>query len=333
MKEFHIAGRIDIALTHFAAVGLAAILDEEDMGVSRAWWHDSTPAHAVVASDLDQTQVGERLREHASAHSEPNSWVQQRITDGPRAGAGLFTARVKAPSIEEWPSYAAARAAARPTAICSGLDEQMQLALGEPAWWRCDANETRPDDGASRWEMKTRNQGQEFLAHRLAPLATALANRDPERIVAGLTGESVVDETGKNAAESRTATGLTRPGPVDTALAWCALWGLHVAPTIQRPDGIGQSPGVWPRLGVHPRSAALPVYSKPISPRVFGDVMASRPFDIACDWINTGNAEVLAARGWLKDHGVRALLRLPILKIGSTSAPERQLLAGTLEVL
>lgn len=332
MNEFVITGRIDTALTHFAALGLTAILDPDGEGSALTWWADGAAPRVVVASPLTPEEVGERVRSHAQDHCEPTSWVQRRISTGPRAGKGLFTARVQPPALGEWQAYATERAAARSTAVAGALDEQMQAALGEPAWWRCDERETRPDDGASRWEMKTRNQGQEFLAHRLAPVALKVRQRRTDEITDGLSG-SVIDEAGPSAADSRTGTGLTQPGPVDSAVAWCALWGLHVAPTVQRVSGVGHSPGVWPRDVVHPRWAALPVYSSAVSTRAFSAVLSSKQFDVACDWGQTASTTVLAARGWLQEHGVRAILRIPVLKTGSGSAPERQLLAGTLEPL
>jgi CRISPR-associated protein Csb3 len=58
-------------------------------------------------------------------------------------------------------------------------------ALGEPAYWPTDRN---ADAGASRWEMKTRNQGAEFVGNRLVPLAQAVAARTIEQTLTGLTG-------------------------------------------------------------------------------------------------------------------------------------------------
>ena len=288
----------------------------------------------VVGSFCSDLEMAQHVLDHARRHAAPSSWVQRRIAAGARAQSGLFTARVKPPKTpEDWAGYALERGMARGSAVVGGLDEQIQLALGEPAWWRCGERESRPDDGASRWEMKTRNQGQEFLVHRLAPLAKALVDRSAEGVLSGLTGRSVMDETGRNASDSRTGTGLTLPGPVDTAIAWCALWGLHTAPTVQRPRDVGQSAGVWPRSQVHPNEAVIPVYTVPVTPRAFSDVLSSKKFDQACGWGDDNSAGVIAARAWLKEHGVRALLRSSVRKTGSQSAPERQVLNGVLEPL
>ena len=330
MNEFEVAGRIDSMLTHFAALGLTAILDEGS-GDAMTWWPDGAEARAIVGSSYEALEVAERVLSHARRHTVPSSWVQRRIAGGTRSGSGLFTARVRPPATtEEWTDYARQRTEARPTAVVTPLDEQMQSALGEPAWWRCVGREKEPDQGASRWEMKTRERGREFLVDRLAPLADALACRDVGGVLDGLTGRRVLDETGKSAPDSRTGTGLAVPGPVDTAIAWCALWGLHTAPTVQRIGGFGQSPAVWPRTVVHPREAMLPVYAAPVTPRAFSEVLSSEKFDQACGWTRDGRTEVVAAaRAWLKEHGVKALLRSE-MRVSNTKNPERYLLNGTL---
>jgi CRISPR-associated protein Csb3 len=355
VSEFVVAGGIHSALAHFALVGLAGIVDHaSDPADARCrifWTDDATPRPVVTCSLDDDARVAEAVRQHALRHRSPHSWVSQRVSGGSRDGSGLFTARAKAPTLDEWPAYLRARRDARermgsaekgerPDEGLDTLDKRLLLALGEAAWWRCDAKEARPDDGASRWEMKTRNQGQEFIVHRLSPLADAVAARSSGAVLAGLTGQRVVDETGKNSPTSRTSTGLTTPGPVDSAMAWCALWGLHAAPTIHRKAGVSKSPGVWPRHRVHPSTAVLPVFTRPTTVLRFHHVLVSQPFDLAGARTAAREADtaanqikVLAARRWLRDQGVTAMVRFPVLKTGSTSAPERQLLTGEVLVV
>src|SRR5690606_33927499 len=86
----------------------------------------------------------------------------------------------------------------------SWLDLQMMCALGEPAYWyRRPDGKPDLDRGASRWEMKTRNRGEDFVANRLAVLCQKVAERTPEAVLAGLRGDDPVDEAGKNAVDSR----------------------------------------------------------------------------------------------------------------------------------
>lgn len=334
MNELIIAGSITSALTHFAVLGVAGIVERHNEVEASVCWIDEPEPQACVLTELDQVDIAQRIKEHASRHTDPTSWVQRRVESGPRAGVGLFTARVRPPGADEWADYLRDRELARDAAAFDSIDARIQLALGEPAWWRVTKTESRPDDGASRWEMKTRNRGQEFLVDRLAPLAVAVASRSAERVLAGLVGEIRDDETGKNSPESRTATGLAMPGPTDSVLAWCALWGLHVAPTVMRFAGVAQSPGVWRRDVVHPRIALLPAFVQPVSTRRFSEVLTSRQFDFAGPRASATDEDRIAeARSWLREQGVRALIRFPIRKGGSSSAPERQLLAGQVDVL
>lgn len=334
MNELIVAGPITSALTHFAMLGVAGILERDPSVEASVAWDDEPEPRAKVLCDLGPLDIAARIRAHAKRHTHASSWVRRTIDTGPRAGAGLFTARVKAPADDEWHGYLGDREAARAEAGFDVLDERFQLALGEPAWWRITTKESRPDDGASRWEMKTRNQGQEFLVHRLAPLAEAVAARQVERVLGGLIGDVRDDETGKNAPGSRTATGLTVPGPTDSVLAWCALWGMHVAPTLMRRGSVAHSPGVWPRHVVHPRIAVLPAFDEPVTVRRFSEILISRHLDHAGPRRDVTQEDlVVQSRRWLQEQGVRALVRFTIRKVGSSSAPERQVQAGELDVL
>lgn len=56
-------------------------------------------------------------------------------------------------------------------------------ALGQPSYWSGEQtnHSLRSDFGASRWEMVTRNKGQEFIGGRLFPLAQKVAARPIEK--------------------------------------------------------------------------------------------------------------------------------------------------------
>lgn len=340
MNLHQLPGDVTVALTHLALCGLAAIADDASGTPSRLWWTDDQVPVPTLTSVLDSRQLAEAVHAHAVEASSPASWLNQREATGSRAGAGLFTARAKVPTDPaEWGRHAMDRRAARRSLPASRLDGRLILGLGEPAWWRWERNANRPDEGASRWEMKTRNQGQEFLVDRLVPIARALADRTPQQILDGLTGHSVVDEPGKGSPDSRTATGLTTPGPADAAIAWCALWGLSTAPPIPRRATISRTPGVWPGERLHPTTAGLPVFTEPVSATRFSQILLSAEFDTAAAPIGTRTGATQAptsrdsARAWLLEQGVRAIVVFPVLKAGTSSAPERQLLAGKVEVL
>lgn len=327
MKEVVLGGTVDLALSHFALVGLATIIAEQSPGV-RLWWRDAAEPEPVLSCALTTTEIGEVVREHASRLSVEGSWLRATAgVNGDAAERSLVAPRAKAPEGESgWISYVAHRHHLV-TGGLAPLDERFIEGLGEPAWWRVSSRESRPDDGASRWEMKTRNRGEEVVTHRLLPLAVECAQRSAVELAAGLVGDQVNDGTGKGDA-SRSATGLKPPGEVDSAVAWCALWALaHLPPTALR-DGVSFTPGVAPPRRTHPTMAVLPVYSTPTTPARWGQIMRSESLAAL---MSGSDAALDDARSWLKQQGVGAVLRCRIEKGGSSSAPERWVLPGELE--
>jgi CRISPR-associated protein Csb3 len=210
------------------------------------------------------------------------------------------------------------------------VDSLMLQALGEPAYWLLDTRTAEPDRGASRWEMKTRNRGEDFTRNRLAVLAKVVAARTTETVLAGLAGHAVVDEAGKNKPDSRTGTGLVPPGPVDNAFAWCALWGLSAFRITHRIGRQSFTPGAYPQKRVHPAEMALPLVTSPTSPAKLRRILRSRVLHDAA-FAPEGSSERAIGREALNHSGVAGLVLFPVRKAGSTSAPERQVLSGVFE--
>lgn len=340
LLEHRIGGSITSALSHLFPVGLAGILEESGCTPVRWWWTDEAVSGVVLACPLGLESIAEVVLRHATRHAGPESWVSARINVGDRSGTALFSPRVKPPALGDWDSYSTERNRflERAQHELTALDWRMIGALGEPAWWMCNSKESKPDSGASRWEMKTRNQGQEFVSHRLSPLAAAVTARSIASVISSLTGVHVVDEVGSDRADSRTPTGLTPPGPTDNVVAWCALWGIAALPTLHaesspsRARGMSQSAGTWPRHRVHPAMASLPVFSVPTSVSHLRAVMLSRAFDVAA-FPSTDAIFTEGEREQLRQQGLRAIIRFPAEIGGSPSAPERVLLAGSIEAL
>lgn len=331
MNEVRLAGDMQIALGHLAAVGVAGILEAAGHRPVRFFWGEAHGSGPVVRSELDEEGIASLVLAHARHACRPESWLNAGITDGPRSGVALFSPRVKAASLDEWPAYLHERHARMPAPGpgWDGLDHRLIGALGEPAWWR-QTQGGSPDAGASRWEMKARNRGEEFIEHRLRKLARIVAERDVDGVLAGLVGATIRDEAGSDKEDSRTATGLATPGPVDNAVAWCALWGLHVLPPVRRTESVSWSPAMAPQGRTHPQTTVLPVYTKPVSCARYRSVLTSRRFGTL---LSTADAYAAlhvdeATRAWLIDQGIRALIVFQIRKVGSSTAPERQILAG-----
>ncbi|MFE1595057.1 hypothetical protein [Nocardia sp. NPDC058705] len=326
-------GDVTNALTHFTLYGMAAIWESETGKRTRLWWSRTrTPQPQLDIGEAQFDDVAAAVHRHATQHSTDDSWVQHRFTHEGRA-TGTFSPRIKTPSSpESWRHLQAARHLTIDQLEQPSTDDlRLIAALGEPAYWRFEQNAPRPDDGASRWEMKTRNRGEEFVGNRLGPLAHAVTARTGTQILSGLRGDTLVDENGSSKADSRTATGLTRPGPVDNAVAWCALWGLSQLPTIHQTDRQSVTPGATvPARRTHPVSMHLPVPTEPLTTARLRSLLISKQLASAVEPNDSGHT---AARMWLYNRGVPAIAQFPVSVSDNPSAPERQILAGTLTTL
>lgn len=319
-----LGGSVQSALWHFCGYGLAAMLEEAGCGDVRLWWQDSAPARLVI-SGATKKEADRIVRAHAQRAMGPGHWVQARLSNGPRAGIALFSPRVKgAEDRADWAAYLREREAAI-DALDSPLDEAMITSLGGPAHWRETQRDRNPDAGASRWEMKTRNRGEEFVSHRLTPLAEVVAKRGEGGISDGLTGRALVDELGGD--QSRTPTGFTLPRETDSAVAWLALWGISWFPLAHSASRVSATACANPSQATHPTDLVLPVFSEPTLPAKWRAILRSRYLPEACF------AGDVSARKWLIEQGVVATVQFPIRKAGSASAPERQILDGQVVVL
>ncbi|TVS77666.1 hypothetical protein [Mycobacterium helveticum] len=334
MSIFTPAGSVTSALTHFALFGLGGICEAE-LGVSaRVWWTDERIPRPQLDVGREPQFIADSVHRHAAGRTSPDSWLALRI-EHERKTTAAFSPRIKAPSSPAaWRYLQSARHTALDRLVASRalLDLRMIGALGEPAYWLVDRT---PDGGASRWEMKTRNRGEEFVGNRLAPLAGYVAARQVDEILSGLKGATVNDEAGGNQPESRTATGFARPGPVDNVLAWCALWGIAQFPVVPHTREQSGTAGTnVPSRRTNPTFVFLPVPTRPITLARLRTVVASRQLAVAAadpqavsalDEIAVGNS-----RKWLGDRRIRALVRFPVFVSDNPSAPERQIRDGSI---
>lgn len=322
-----------LMLSHLAFYGLAGILSEA--GGVRCSWTDGMAPHPRLTGDwITPLRVAEEVRKHAGRHADSDSWIAAAQPGDPKRG--LMSPRIATVgSADRWRDLQHARHTVLDelTTRQHELDLRLVGALGEPAYWRLGIKpgEARQDDGASRLEMQPRNQGSEFVGSRLRPIGRAVAARTVEQVLDGLLGRTVVDEVGGNAPDSRSGTGFTAPGPVDNSLVWCALWGIAHFPIAQRPRSTAITTG---HVG---RAAAgyfyVPAWRGQWSPARLRSVltdaslrtMASLPIPATGTRSPIGEA---AARRWLLDRGVRAVIRFEIRRYGSDSAPERRTQLG-----
>jgi len=333
MIPLTLGGSVRSAATHFALFGLAAIC-EAQLGVApRLWWTDEGVPRAQLEAGCPHDAVAEAVRRHAADRTLPVSWVSLRIAHEGRPTA-TFSPRIKEPTTRAaWGDLQSARTAGIDELHTSRaeLDLRMIGALGEQAYWLDDK---KRDGGASRWEMKTRNRGEEFIRNRLALLAGHVAARRVEAVLSGLIGASVMDEAaGAKAADSRSATGFARPGPADNAVAWCGLWGISQFPVAHQVNAQSGTAGTFVPPGRQiPAVVFVPVPTQPITLARFRTIVVSRHLATVGaprpDAEQFDDVQLLSSQKWLRDRSIRALMQFAVHVTDNPSAPERYVLSG-----
>jgi len=329
----------DTMLSHLALYGLAAIVEDGGLDdVRLSWTPGMTPRPVLNAPQATPEKIGELVRRHAARHDTPESWPSQQISAAEQRA--LMSPRISVISSSDgWRSLQERRhdVLNRLTDVRALLDLRLIAALGEPSYWRKNQQGQRlQDDGASRLEMQPRNQGSEFVGNRIRPLAAVVAARTAAAITDGLLGRTVRDEIGKDRPDSRTPTGLAAPGPTDNALAWCALWGISQFPIAQRSTGFATTSG---HIG---RGTAgyfyVPVWAGRWRTARHRTILASGQLSqfaatgLSPKDLGRGSDDAAsggeAAREWLTQRGVTAVVRFPVHRFGSDSAPERRAMLG-----
>lgn len=336
MNEFVMHGAdVRVLLWHMALYGLGAILEDAAVtDVRLSWTSGMQPRARITGEALTELMVDEVVREHARTHAVEPSWV---LRDVELRGSlrGLMSPRLTPfDDAQVWQQVQEARHREVDllTEARAWLDLRQISALGEPCYWsRNRQNNVMQDDGASRLEMQPRNRGSEFVGTRLRRLAQEVSARDAGLVVTGIAGSSTVDEAGSDRVDSRTATGLANPGPTDNALAWCALWGISqfsIAPQINgtalTSGHLGRTRSEW---------FYAPVWEASWSPARLRSLLVARQLRDAAGmglpgrWA-TDPALGVAAGSWLAARGLVGVVRFPIERFGSDSAPERRALLG-----
>ncbi|MDZ7577198.1 MAG: hypothetical protein U0904_03380 [Candidatus Nanopelagicales bacterium] len=286
--------------------------------------HGGAVASNAAKSD-DEGRIRKAIRE---LQKDPESaWATVKtikFKGRDEVSRGLMSPRQT--PVHNWTAFQDARHATINT-LAGVIDHRLAAALGEPAYWpttsRADA--PRPDGGASPFEMAPRNSGAEIMTSRFAKMVDAIVGRTPNSIIAGLTGNQVEDVDPES--DSRSATGFATPGPVDTALAWCALWGIANLPCSPRMHHRVLA-SAYTRIERTDYLIAA-AWRNPWSPGRLRSVLASRQLMMAATEAITHVASSEgAADAWLAGRGVLAVITFAIEVAGSASAPERRALVG-----
>ena len=336
-----VAGDIYSGLTHFALAGLSLIARSlTDGAVTTHWNNDPTPKGILEMEDVTPLELAEATVQ--ISRNWHDGWATTQVQYG-EGTFSPFSPRFKAINPTKFPEDWTRHQEARSKDL-DQLQEQSDMlglqfiqALGEAAYWRFNGKDPRPDNGASRWEMKTRNAGEEFVSQKLSKFVEELAAWDPERVLAGWQGDKIEDPFGADA--SRTPSGFTPPGETDLALAFAALVGIGQYPVVPRISHVTFTPGAYPDTAHHPQLAVLPVPTTPISPERFESIVLSS------SWSGIVNAFGAQAEGKteegilpeqaiasLRAYGVPAAATFRIY-VSPAKAPERYFERGRVQLL
>ena len=303
MSTITLAGDYRSALTHFALYGLAMLTEVHHPGaVTLGWSDEATPKAQLNLEGIDLETVAEYVAQYSTQLASADSWVAVNNEYGSgkrKAIFSPFSPRIRGidPQVnpDDWDNHQKARSDAldRLTLDSDLLSLRWIAGLGEAAYWRFSNKERRPDHGASRWEMKTRNKGEEFVQYRLRPLCIELSKWSISDISSGITGITLRDTIGKNAIDSRTSTGFTPPGPADVALTFAALLGIACFPVVRKIDQLSVTPGAWPSDILHPDNMVLPIFAQKITPSRLRAILRSQAFAEAVEQVCGAEAGIV----------------------------------------
>jgi CRISPR-associated protein Csb3 len=343
--------RVDEAFSHLFLVGLASILEDEFVGRTCSLrWIDRGHAEIETNDEIAVSCYAEIVLKHAKRWSDSfwlhssgiyNSESERKVKDSGGSKESLLKHATLSPrqgtpdTREMWQRLQLDRRLAI-DALQTPLDRRYIGALGEPSYWSGDMNAQgyTPDRGASRWEMVTRNRGQEFISGRLLPLAEAVSARSVEAIKKGLLGESIVDEVGHNSPDSRTPTGLRKPTLTDNAQAWCALFGVSAFSLGRSAAPRRANTASFFQLAREKPRAVLPVWRTWWTLDKYRSVVRSEPLTragvgaVMVKQTNVSDAERAASTQWLASKGVAGIELFEQNISDNASAPERWLKRG-----
>ena len=330
---------ISDAFDHLFAIGLASILEAELDRSIRLSWHSRREVLIDAGPDITGEHIGQIMHKHALRHADAE-WL---TTVAKLAGGNRSPLSPRIGKLADQKAFRDRERVRRP--LIDGLLAHDWLtrrflgALGRPVDWAVnDQKEIVPDRGASAWEMKTRNRGEEFVQNRLKKLAQAVAARDDHAVTRGLLGVSVLDESGKNTLDSRTGTGLHAPRPTDSARAWAALWGISafpVQPVTGQSEPTRQSSTTAGALRLSGGKVwfFIPVAEEPQTVAALRAVIRSGA--LARQALVAVRASASASRSatsrdfdWLEEHGIRQFVLFDRAKSDNAKAPELYALPG-----
>jgi CRISPR-associated protein Csb3 len=332
-----------VAFDHLVAYGAAAIAQNSGVQSIRLGWTDSVESRLDMFG-IEWPDLATLVKRHATRHASPDSWVgadgeiRPELKADPKkrntVQSALFSPRVTGMNdqgISHWRDLRA-KALDGLSGPLDLLDFLMIGSLGEPSYWSENYGQRQQDYGASRWEMKTRNKGEEFVGNRLRKLAATVKSMPIANVEAGLRGDEIFDVAGKSAGDSRTPTGLKAPQATDNARAWCALWGLSVM-SVTHHRNQNTASLTTGHTGRHSSGYFyLPVMIRPWPLARLQTVLRSCELSAVADAdlpeSQASAGDLLVSWNWLGARGVAEVIRFPVHRTNNANAPEKWIERG-----
>lgn len=324
------------AFSHLFLVGLASIVEEESPGTYCAlrWERAGASATVLTSNPMDLDDISVCVHAHVSKYNNLLAMTSDGKYDGGTLHATMSPRLSNIVEASGWQALHDDRQAA-----IDALDSMGECryfgALGQPSYWSGrvsgSSHALQADNGASRWEMVTRNKGQEFISGRLRKLSQIVADFSLERIRAGISGEIEADECGNEKSNSRTATGLHAPALTDNVRAWCALIGVSAFPVIPSVSDSRDSTAAMFQISKKGSYAVLPVFKEEWTLARFRSVSRSAALLKASVSIAlaANDSDFTVHDDWLAERGVITCVLFRQFISDNKSAPERWLERGT----
>lgn len=338
------------AFDHLYLWGLAAIIESETDSIVTLRWKNRTTAELSTGTGGAPriAALAEVVLQHARRHAS-SPWLTTTksflFSKDPKKAATRSPLSPRIGALRDAHDFTILERARQELldtlSSTDWLTWQFLGALGRPSHWSFnERNELLPDNGASAWEMKTRNRGEEFIQNRLAGLGAAVSRRSVDGVAAGLSGTTTIDEVGSDGLDSRTPTGLRAPSPADNARAWCALWGISQFPT-QPVTGNREANRLRSvTAGAIRPEKSLPRFVLPVPERIPKTLASLRAIvrstalaDYALTFLS--RRDVSPSFGavshdveWLQQHHIDSLVLFTMAKSDNANAPEMHVEAG-----
>ena len=340
--------------SHMEMLGLASILEQDEMIVAPICVHWESPHVAIISSvgkDITLEEAAEAVRRYVINLLDYKSDIAREIIIGSTDKKEGISHSPLSPRIShsfsaiEWADYfRVRREVLDKTGGALPLFSNLVCSLGFPCYWSSlsalRSNQGKVDLCSSAWEMAPRNSGSEFMKNKFLKQLELIRLLEPDDIAKRLCGAEF-----DSAGEDRNACGLHAPGMEDVLVSWIALHGISCCDVRPVTSGSCRSltSGVLRirRRGFNKVFFVLPVPMVAVTlSRYIAAIRYEGLYRVAASqidgirWQNGYSTNQVQAPGhhreidWLVKHGMGAIAYFERKRAGSDSCPEYYALEG-----